>query len=143
MDKYILANSDIPEQFIVDFINIVKSDEDNYKFLINLDMLMQYTGKLDKNNLLAGIKKKFTEGTDYIIVPQKKSRITGGTVVNNIMLTPKCFREFCMTSTQKNMAIVKEYINKIISLLFKHYMTTHQQLAEKDGEIISNENSNL
>lgn len=97
--------STMPNEFIDDFFSLYDRNTDSDDFVINLDIVAKWL-KSTKGHLKETLTNSYIKNIDYI---SKKGVSTGGRPLENILLTPDCFKRLTMSSKTKKAEEVRTY----------------------------------
>jgi phage anti-repressor protein len=140
MIKFLKTYSNVPNKFIDDFFNITGEDYNPYDFSIDFDIVAEWL-EADKNNLKVTLKRNFSRNIDYISEKYKKLHPNGrgSTIIEQIDITPLCFKELCMISTADNARKVRLYYIALEGLMTKYHYYIEKALREKIGVLENNQ----
>lgn len=144
MQKFLKKFSSVPNGFIDDFFYISKETYDDNEFSIDINIVIKWLD-VRKDNLKRLLVNNFTQDLDYIIDTIKKININsrGASYVENIWLTPDCFKELCMLSQSFNAKEVRKYYLSIEKLLrqYNHYI--QERMYKKINLLTTNQKPKL
>jgi phage anti-repressor protein/predicted GIY-YIG superfamily endonuclease len=114
---YLKQHTEISNKFIDDFFNLYNEKTTNDDFVINLDNIVDWL-KTQKKHLKKTLLESYQEHIDYKIktLPPKGK----GRPMEEIMLTPSCFKRLSMMSRTAKAEQVRDYFIKIEAHLDKY-----------------------
>lgn len=132
MEEFLKKFSDVPNGFIDDFFHIVNESYNDNDFSINFETVIKWLN-VQKGNFKRLMVKYFSENYDYIINKIKvKNRNGNGTnYVEDIWITPDCFKELCMLSQTPKAKEVRLYYLSIEKLIKKYFHYIQEKLYKK------------
>lgn len=140
MEAFLKKYSSVPNGFIEDFFSIAKEKYDDNELVIKFDVVVKWLS-VEKKNLKRLLVKKCTEGKDYIITIEKVDNINGpsSNYVENIMITPLCFKFICMSSQTKKADAVKNYYLSVESLVKRYHDKIVKQMNDELKRLLNNQ----
>lgn len=129
MEEFVKKYSSMPNSFIEDFFDIAKESYNDNELSIDLNLVAKWLN-VDKNNLKR-LLKNFTIDYDYIINKTKVVSNTGATYIQDIWITPDCFKRLCMLSKTSRADKVRSYYLSIEKLIRKYHHYIEEKLQKK------------
>ena len=131
MEKFLKKFSSVPNGFIEDFFNISKESYGDNELSINFDKVVAWLNVI-KYNLKRLLIKNFVEDFDYVIHKAKKyNNNRGSNYVDNILITPDCFKELCMLSQTSKAKEVRQYYISIEKIIRQYHKYIQEKLYRK------------
>ena len=130
MQDFLKKYSTVPNEFIDDFFNIAKEDYIDDDLIIDFDVVVKWLG-VEKRNLKRLLIKKFSENKDYKIFVRNLPHERGAAQIEDIVITPDCFKELCMFSHTTKAEKVRFYYLTIEKLIRKYHWYIQEKLLEK------------
>lgn len=140
MEKFLKRYSSVPNGFIEEFFNIAKESYNDNDFTIDLDIVAAWLD-IRKDNLKRILAKNFEENYDFVIstYKTKNSDNRGTHYTELILLTPDCFKEFCMINRTPTAKEVRKYYVSIEKLIRKYHEHIENRLNKKIGLLKTNQ----
>ena len=145
MEDFLYKFSTLPREFISDFFLIT---HDNYKesdLVIDFEIVAKWLG-VRKGHLKRLLQSNFEENYDYVISKQhilRKTRGSGATPYQQIMITPNCFRELCMLSRSQKAKEVRKYFIEMENLIKRYHETIKNEMYKEIGLLKNNQKSKV
>lgn len=140
MEKFVKKYSTVPNAFIEEFFNIAKEDYGDKDPLIDFNSVTKWLD-VQKRHLKRLLVKYFAENSDYSITQRKQLHPngSGATYVEDIMITPDCFKQLCMISQTPKAKEVRQYYLSIEKLIKKYHTYIEEQLRKKINALEQNQ----
>lgn len=140
MENFLKEFSIVPNEFINDFFKIAPEEYYDNKPIINFDKIVKWLN-VQKGHLKRLLVKHFDNNYDYIIEVEKVKNKNGygANYVENIFLTPDCFKELCMISQTKKAKLVRYYYLSLEKLIKKYHSYIKEKLYEKINLLENNQ----
>lgn len=114
---FLKTHSNIDNDFIDEYLNIYDIDN-NDLFIVNLENIAFFL-ETPKGDLKKTLINSYELNKDYIIKKEISNR--KGAPKEEILLTVKCFKNFCMHSKTKKAIKVREYYCSLEEFIQKHF----------------------
>lgn len=139
--------SALPSKFIIDFANIIFTDEryDTTKNNLNFEIVSKWLN-VRKQDLKRLLISKFKENIDYTIekvIVNRDDKTTGATRKELILLNPSTFKHLCMLSRTAKAEEVRLYFLEMERLLHKYYNDIQESLEKQIGILKENQKPKL
>lgn len=140
MKKFLKEYSTVPNEFIDDFFDIVDEKYIDVDITINFDKVIKWLN-IRKDNLKRTLVKYFSENIDYSIKKNKiyNSDNHGANYVEEIMITPDCFKNLCMISLTAKAKEVRMYYLSLEKLVKKYHEYIEEKLRNKINLLETNQ----
>ena len=132
---FLKKTSSIPNSYIDDLFSMYDYKTLNSDFVIDLDKVAKWLSA-KKSELLATLKRSYTQRTDY---KQVGKEMTKGRPKTIILLTPECFKRICMQSRTAKADQVRTYFIEAESLLFRYKDAIIEHLQKQVGTLKLNQ----
>ena len=144
MKKFLKKFSKVPNGFIEDFFNISKERYNDDELSIDFNIVVKWLN-VQKAHLKRLLIAHFEEKYDYIVYVEKKKNQNGpgANYVDNIWITPDCFKELCMISRTAKAKEVRMYYLSIEKLIRKYHRYIEQKLYKKINLLEKNQKSKV
>jgi phage anti-repressor protein len=139
MEEFIKKYTTLPENFIKDFFIISKEEYDEKDLIINFDLVVKWL-EVSKSNLTRLLVDNFEKDFDYSIEKKHiKRKTTGATTVNEIYITPNCFRELCMISQTTKAKLVRKYFIEMENIVKRYHTNIKLEMEKTIGLLEANQ----
>jgi phage anti-repressor protein len=140
MEDFLKKFSSVPSGFIKDFFNIAKEEYNDNEHKINLNTVVKWLSVI-KVNLKRLLVSKFENKYDYLITKEKvmNKNNQGANYIENIMITPNCFKELCMISQTPKAKEVRKYFLEVERLIKKYNEDIKFALLKQIGLLKTNQ----
>lgn len=140
MQSFLKKFSIVPNKFIDDFFSMTPEEYADKEFNVDFDKIVIWLN-VRKDHLKRLLVAKFRENVDYTIttVKVKNNGGNGTHYVEDIKLTPDCFKELCMMSQTKKAKEVRFYYLAIEKLIKKYYNYIQEKLYQKINLLENNQ----
>lgn len=140
MKNFLKRYSSVPNGFIEDFFSISKESYEDNELIIDFDIVVDWL-EVRKDNLKRLMVKYFTQDYDYEIVTIKKynENGSGSNYVEEIWITPDCFKELCMLSQTPKAKEVRQYYLSVEKLVKEYHQYIAQKMRERMTLLLQNQ----
>lgn len=140
MENFLKKFSNVPNGFIEDFFEIADERFNDDELMIDFDVVVKWLN-VQKGHLKRLLVSHFSERYDYVITTIKKKNENGpgSNYVENIKITPDCFKELCMLSQTAKAKEVRQFYLSIEKLIRKYYKHIEEKLYSKINLLESNQ----
>jgi phage anti-repressor protein len=134
MEHFLKKYSSVPNGFITDFFDIAKEEYNDNDHKIDFNIVIKWL-LVRKDQLKRLLVSNFENEYDYIINKVKimNRNNHGANYVENIMLTPNCFKELCMLSQTAKAKEVRKYFLEVERLIKKYHEDIRTNLLKEIG----------
>lgn len=140
MENFLKKYSDVPNGFIEDFFSIAKESYNDNDISIDFEKVTLWLN-VKKGNLKRLLIANFQEKYDYKLNKIKVNNKvrSGSNYVDQIYITPDCFKELCMLSQTPKAKEVRRYYLSIEKLIRKYHNYIQEKLYEKINLLEANQ----
>lgn len=141
MEKFLKKYSTVPNGFIEDFFDISKEIYNDDELSINFDKIVKWLDVTKGNLKRLLINSGFTENYDYISrnVIVKNNANNRSHTVEEIYVTPDCFKELCMLSQTPKAKEVRRYFLSVEKLIRRYHFYIQEKLYDKIHQLEINQ----
>ena len=146
LQEYLIRYSGVNREFIKDFISIQqsKSSQENYPFVINLDLIIKWLQIDQKGSLKRTLISSYIKRLDYIILPYskvKQKKGSGGMNKETILVTTNCFKRICLKTKSVMSDKIVDYYLALENLLVEYQKYIISELI-KENKLLKNDLNN-
>ena len=128
--EFLKTYSNIDNIFIDEYLKIYDINNDNDIFIVNLENIAIFL-ETPKGDLKKTLINSYELNKDYVIKKIMTNR--RGAPNEEILLSVKCFKNFCMHSKTKKAIKVREYYCDLEELIKKYFKYTLKGLNNNTG----------
>lgn len=129
----------VPTQFIDDFFKLMDyNDIESSKQIIDLDKVVKWLN-INKAMAKKTLLKSYRKNIDYTITKVYKPKGKGGQNAEIILLTIRCFKQFCLLTRSKHGGDVRNYFIDIEITLNKYKNYIINGMKEKINKLEKNQ----
>ena len=140
MESFLKRFSTVPNGFIEDFFDIAKEGYNDEDLNIDFNVVVKWLS-VQKAHLKRVLIHHFIESKDFKITKRKQiNKIGPGTnYIEDILITPDCFKGLCMLSQTERAKQVRQYYLAIEKLIKKYHHYIQEQLYSKINVLENNQ----
>ena len=126
--------------FLASFYCYLNYDEEK-DFVIDFETVWKWTGFTRKDNAKKVLTKNFTENIDYkVSLQSQENPLEGGGPKEDILLSVKTFKKFCLKSNTKKAEEIHDYFIKLEKIIQE---TIYEQAKDLSIQLKNKEDMNM